>query len=70
MTNLSFWNDKLLFRHFFGQNWEPLLTETSFVPRCDIEEHDGFYLLTLDLPGVKREAIDIQVHEDTLTISG
>lgn len=70
MTTLSLWNDKPFLRHFFGQDWEPALTEATFVPPCDIEEKEGFYLLTLDLPGIKKEDIDIQVHEDTLTISG
>ena len=46
------------------------MTETAFIPPCDIEEREGFYLLTLDLPGLKKEEIDVQVHENNLTISG
>lgn len=70
MTTLSLWNDRPFLRHFFNNVWEQEITETAFLPPCDIEERENFYLLTLDLPGVKKEEIDIQVNEDTLTISG
>ncbi len=43
--------------------------EALAMPRCDIQEKDNGYLLKVDLPGVKREDIDISVHEGVLTIS-
>ena len=36
----------------------------------DIDESDDGYLMSLDVPGVTLEAIEIDFHEDTLTISG
>ena len=36
----------------------------------DIDESDDAYLVTLDVPGVSLEAIEIEMHEDTLSISG
>ena len=36
----------------------------------DIDESDDAYLVTLDLPGVSLESIEIDVHEDTLTVAG
>lgn len=42
----------------------------SFSPACEIAETEGQFLLSFDLPGVKKEDIKIQVEENTLTISG
>ena len=36
---------------------------------CDIQELDGHYLLTMDLPGVSKEDIKIEVKADRLTVS-
>lgn len=62
-----------LFESFFGdvgersRNGEP--RGRLFVP-MDIDELDDAFVITLDVPGVPLEAIAIDVHEDTLTISG
>ncbi|MBN2051138.1 MAG: Hsp20/alpha crystallin family protein [Spirochaetales bacterium] len=37
---------------------------------CDIFEEDGKILLTLEMPGVTREGLDISVEGDELSISG
>lgn len=37
---------------------------------CDIFEKDGNILLTLEMPGVKKDGLDISVDGDELTISG
>ncbi|MCO8121890.1 Hsp20/alpha crystallin family protein [Stieleria sp. TO1_6] len=36
----------------------------------DIDESEQAYVVTLDVPGVSLESIEIDVHEDTLTIAG
>ena len=36
----------------------------------DVQENEDLYLVTMDVPGVPIESIEIDVHEDTLTISG
>ena len=36
----------------------------------DIDESDDAYWVTLDVPGVATDSVAIDVHEDTLTISG
>lgn len=36
---------------------------------CDIQELDGHYLLTMDMPGVSKEDIKIEVKADRLTVS-
>ena len=42
---------------------------TMRVP-LDIDESDDAFFVTLDVPGVAQEAIEIDVHEDTLTVKG
>jgi HSP20 family protein len=38
-------------------------------PRMDIAENEHAYQLTVDLPGVKKEAIQVNVYENNVTIS-
>ena len=47
-------------------------TEDSSVwaPRADIVETDDAYLLSLDLPGIDRDGLDITFEDGTLKISG
>ena len=41
-----------------------------FAPRADAAAAQDFYEINMELPGVKADDIDIQVHDDTLTIKG
>ncbi len=43
---------------------------TSFAPRMDVHELSDKYVVALDVPGVKPEAIDIDVKDDELVIQG
>lgn len=42
----------------------------EWVPRVDIQETDHALVMEFDLPGVKREDLDIQIEKDTLTVRG
>lgn len=42
----------------------------DFVPACDVEENDDSYVFSLDLPGMPREQLQVQVSGNTLTVSG
>lgn len=55
-----------------GLNGVPAADSTthSWVPAMDIVENDDAYLATADLPGLRKDDIDISVEEDVLTISG
>jgi|Deesub1362A_J573_1020465.scaffolds.fasta_scaffold32737_1 HSP20 family protein len=58
-----------LFDSFFGR--KSFLFETeSFIPACDLEETEDAFIVTAELPGMKKEDIKITVDEDGLTISG
>ena len=41
-----------------------------FQPRCDVNETKDHYLVSFDMPGVKKEDIKIEVQDNELVISG
>lgn len=41
-----------------------------FSPKCDIEETETHYVLSFDLPGLKKEDINIELCGDQLCVSG
>lgn len=42
----------------------------EFIPTAEVEETEDHYLLSMDLPGVKKEEIKIEFRNNILTISG
>lgn len=48
---------------------EPLL-RGEYLPVCDVDETETHFMLSFDLPGVKREDLKIDVHENQLSVSG
>jgi HSP20 family protein len=42
----------------------------GFQPRCDISETKDHYLVSFDMPGVKKEDIKLEVQDNQLVISG
>lgn len=42
----------------------------SFSPACDVEETDSHYLVSFDLPGVRKEDVKIELKENQLMVSG
>jgi HSP20 family protein len=47
-----------------------LVSRGAWVPPVDVYEQDGVLVLKAELPGLKREDIDVTVENDTLTIRG
>lgn len=45
-------------------------TETGWTPATDIVEDDAGWTVTLDVPGVTPEALDVLAEERTLTVRG
>lgn len=45
-------------------------TDDLWAPAVDIRETEESLLLTVDLPGVARESIDLEVDADSLTLQG
>ena len=42
----------------------------DWYPAADITENDGEYLITVDLPGIDRSSLDIDVDDNRLAIKG
>ncbi len=42
----------------------------GWAPLADVEETDDSYVVEIDLPGVKRDEVDIQLTDRQLTVSG
>jgi HSP20 family protein len=65
-----------LFDDFFnlspvsGQTPQSLMREIGFSPAMDVEEREDHYLLSVDLPGVKKDDVKITLNNNQLTISG
>jgi HSP20 family protein len=45
-------------------------TSAVWMPRADLAETDDAWLLSLDLPGVSGDDVEVTMKDDTLTISG
>lgn len=43
---------------------------TTFTPSFEVKETDDSFVLTADVPGIKKEEIDISLHGNVLTVSG
>ena len=67
----------LFSRDFFG--FEPMRTlgtvvkeaaPASFAPKFEVKETESCYVLRADLPGVKKDALEVTLDADTLIIAG
>ena len=71
MRTLGSWNQfDDIFNEFDSSFFNSPALSSAFSPAMDVEEKEGVYLITVDLPGIKKEDIEIHVSERTLTISG
>ena len=64
------------FDHLF-ESFFPTRSDTSegtesavWAPRTDLSETEEAYLIHLDLPGLKKDDVEISVHDGTLSVSG
>lgn len=83
MANLELWRNNLspfrdlmnvskTFDRMFDE-WPVARTELAkynFNPSCEVKEDKGCYMLKVDLPGVPKEDIKVDLHDNRLTISG
>jgi HSP20 family protein len=66
----DFWEPTRWFDDFFGRDMSNFPMDSRFLsPAIDIEESNDEYVVSADLPGIKKEDISIECHENQLTIS-
>ena len=58
-----------IFDHFFSAA-APRTTASSWVPAADVVEESERFVLTLDLPGVRREDVKVKVENQRLVVTG
>jgi HSP20 family protein len=74
MTELEYLNERmrrLLEQTFGGVMWPPQLAPAAgWTPLVDIDEEDDGYVIKAELPGVKREDVQVEVVGNELSIAG
>ena len=62
---------RMLEQTFSGFGWSPQLSERAgWSPLVDLEENDDAYVVEADLPGVKRENVNVELVGNELAIAG
>ena len=59
-----------LFENFFDTARYPTKRDETWMPRVDVQERDDRFEVNVELPGMKKENIDIGIQENRLTIKG
>lgn len=54
----------------WGLLWEPREAQQAFVPACEVHEDDKYFVVALEVPGISKDALKVEVLEDTLVVSG
>ncbi len=62
--------NRLFDRDIWDFGSEPALFDEGFAPAIDVRENDDNVEIRCDLPGVKKDDIDISVSDNLLTIKG
>ena len=65
--------DRVFDEPFFNFRWPALhvpAAPTAWAPRVDVFERDGRLVTKVDLPGVKKEDVSVQVTDGHLALSG
>jgi HSP20 family protein len=70
-TQLKFKNEfDRLFDSFFSDFYKDPADLYSISPRADIEESDNDYLVTVEVPGIDKKDLKLNLEENKLTIKG
>jgi HSP20 family protein len=54
----------------FGRGLSPFGEMSTAGMACDLHETDDAYLVSVDIPGIRKEDVDIDVSGNTLTVRG
>lgn len=58
-----------VFENFFNDRFFPALYKNSAQMKVDVKENENEYVLEAELPGIKKEDLNLQIDDDRLTIS-
>ena len=60
------------FSDFFPKRWEgeDRLPDVEWIPAVDLVEKEDHFILRTEIPGIKKDDIDISITDDTVTIKG
>jgi len=64
------WGFPALYRVFSDFENETAGTLSTRMPRTNVQETDNAYLLTLEMPGLSREDVEVSYESDTLIVKG
>jgi len=66
----SLFNDEIFNTFFRPSQLIEEAQSTDITPSIDIKERENEYLVTADMPGVKKENVDVQIENGVLTVTG
>lgn len=69
MTRLQKQMDQL-FQNFSNTNLPVIWDDKTFLPSCDVKEIEDHYVLSMDIPGMKKDEIKVEIKGRQLSISG
>jgi HSP20 family protein len=73
-TGLSFlrnpWSTTSEFRREFERLFDDDAAPQTFVPACEVEDCQDHYLLTLEMAGIRKDDIKLEIEDGQLTVSG
>lgn len=59
-----------VFHEFFGELETSPFSQSDFLPKIDVEDQGGQFVVWAELPGVPKEHIEVEVKNKVLTIKG
>ncbi|MFM8269314.1 MAG: Hsp20/alpha crystallin family protein [Pseudomonadota bacterium] len=69
LNNIQRRFDRLL-EDVFAPRSSEVESAVDYIPPCDVEETDSHYVVSLDVPGMAKENLHVEVSDDNLIISG
>jgi HSP20 family protein len=54
----------------YEEGREGELEHADWTPASDIIEHEAEFVIALDLPGIERDALDVSINDERLTVRG
>lgn len=66
-----FWNNNSILEKELDKFFDNVTkTENYFAPACEVRDEEKSFLVSLDIPGMKKEEISLEVKENELHITG